>query len=86
MIIGNPRSDDAWARIELLLPGIDSAYRPSILLAKRDYPQIFETLVRAYEYTWSQFHDDNGATAIRKGQSPQRCTAFLAGRLASSYF
>lgn len=54
MIISDRANDDAWARIELLLPGIDSAYRPSILVMKTDRPRIFQTLVKTYEHMWGQ--------------------------------
>jgi hypothetical protein len=54
IIIDDHVNDQAWARVELLLPGIESAYRPNVLIRKMEQPSLFETFVKMYEYIWNE--------------------------------
>jgi cbb3-type cytochrome oxidase subunit 3 len=54
IVIHDHVSDGAWARIELLLPGIESAHRPSIIIKKSVHPLLFGRLVEMYEYMWAK--------------------------------
>lgn len=54
IIINDPMSDDAWARIELLIPGVEAGHRPSMRVSKSTHPQLFGRLIEMYEYMWKK--------------------------------
>jgi len=54
IVIHDHFSDDAWARMELLLPGIESVDRPSIRITKKSHADLFRALVKMYEYLWNE--------------------------------
>jgi hypothetical protein len=53
LIIANPESKDGWARMELLLPYLDAAFRPSVVVDKREQPDLFGHLLNSFNESWS---------------------------------
>lgn len=54
IVINDPSADTAWARIELLLPGIEAGHRPSVKVIKSIHPALFGRLIKMYEYMWGK--------------------------------
>jgi hypothetical protein len=54
VIINDPSSDTAWARIEILLPGLQGGHRPSIKIMKSSHRRLFENLVQMYDFMWEK--------------------------------
>lgn len=52
VIINDPVSDSAWARIEVLLPMSTASKRPSLFISKNTHPELFRSLVQSYEDLW----------------------------------
>ncbi len=48
LIIGNPYDADGWAQIEVYFPLCKSDNRPSILFARKQYPDLFATLIESF--------------------------------------
>lgn len=53
MIISNPDSEDAWARIECLVPYIAPVHRPSIVIRNNHHKDSFQRIKDTYESIWS---------------------------------
>jgi hypothetical protein len=51
-LLANPCSDNAWARIELMVPKGAVGDRPSIKLLKRDAPKAYFTLRQSFLEVW----------------------------------
>jgi hypothetical protein len=54
IIINDPTSDTAWARIELLLPGVEAGHRPSMKVTKSIHPHLFGKLIEMYDFMWKK--------------------------------
>lgn len=58
MLIGDPNSSDSWIQVEPLIPCIQEVKGiPSFRIRKRDYPNLFNLLVAAYEDAWAMSID-----------------------------
>ncbi|MBI2831608.1 MAG: hypothetical protein HYX79_05050 [Chloroflexi bacterium] len=53
IIIADPRKDNAWARLDVLVPKQPPQKRPSFLVEKRQSKELFETLYRSFEKMWA---------------------------------
>lgn len=74
IVINDHRSDLASARIEFLLPGIESAFRPSFIIKKLGNPRLFETLVKMYESVWKESKEATVPSAEGTIPSPAPAT------------
>ena len=52
IVINDQGSDSAWARIEVLLPGVESEYRPNIVVKKAIHQDMFRSLVQMFQHEW----------------------------------
>jgi hypothetical protein len=57
ILVNDPNGSSATSRVEILLPGIEAAFRPNFILSKRDSPALFANLMKMYENTWNQSKD-----------------------------
>jgi hypothetical protein len=48
-IIGDPHTDNAWARLQIYLPNMESPQWPNIIVRKKDNGIVFERIKKAYE-------------------------------------
>lgn len=52
--IHNPRGNDAWVRVETFLPGVPAGKRPSFIVRRSEYQDLFEAIKFAYEQMWNE--------------------------------
>ena len=62
LIIGNPESKKAWMRLELLLPYSSASSRPSIIIRKRERPELFVSFMGMFEECWKHSNDHGAET------------------------
>lgn len=52
LIIADPTSKDAWARVEALVPFAAPSQRPSVVIRKADNSDAFVVIVKSFEQMW----------------------------------
>lgn len=54
VVIGDPDTPQAWARIQLLIPHVLGQDSPSIKITKENHPRLFETIKNSFLKTWEK--------------------------------
>lgn len=84
IVINDHRSDSASARIELLLPRIESAFRPNVSIKKLGNPKLFDKIVEMYESVWAESKEAPVTASDRVIPPPAATTRPNTGSIAQT--
>jgi hypothetical protein len=54
VVIGMPRTHDAWARIQTLLPLVQADKWPNTIVSRRENIEYYNNIIDAFESMWKQ--------------------------------